>query len=199
MTLKSPQKWVVGLSGVILSGKSTALAFFKQNGAAVFSADEIVCALYEKKSVRTQLERAFGTADKAALAQIVFTNKNKRRALEEQLHPLVLQEMRLRIKACASPLVVCEIPLLFEAGWDKYVDMTLAVCADKKTLSARLKARRLTRAEYAKRLKNQLPEAEKCARADVVLYHTHKTDLELKVKRLCQAFDLLNNRSKNGR
>lgn len=199
MTLKSPRKWVIGLTGAMLGGKSTALAFFKQYGAAVFSADETVAGLYENKAVRARLARELGSADKSALAKMIFEDKNKRTALEKILHPFVLKEMRRRIKAAAQPLVVCEIPLLFEAGWDKYVDMTLAVCADKKTLAARLKARKLTRAEYNRRLKNQLPETEKCTRADVVFYHTRKTDLELKVKRLCRAFDLLNNRSKNGR
>ena len=199
MTLKSPHKWVVGLTGVILSGKSTALAFFKQNGAAVFSADEIVGALYERQSVRACLVREMGSADKNDLANIIFKNAQKREKLERILHPLVLKEMRLCIKSAKQKLVVCEIPLLFEAGWDKYVDMTLAVCADKKTLPARLKERKLSRAEYTKRLKNQLSETEKCQRADIVFWHVSKTDLKLKVKRLCQAFDLLDNRSKNGR
>ena len=199
MTLKLPHKWVIGLSGVMLSGKSTALGFFKQCGAGVISADEIVGSLYERPAVRARLVRALGTADKAVLAAQIFTHARKRSVLEAILHPLVLKEMHRQAKACAQALVVCEIPLLFEAGWDKMVDMTLVVCADKKTLPARLKARHLTRAEYNRRLKQQLPETEKQRRADVVFLHTAKQDLELKVKRLCQAFDLLNNRSNNGR
>ena len=185
------RKWVIGLSGVMLSGKSTALAFFKQNGATVVSADEIVGELYAQPAVKAQLAALFGTADKTILASLVFKDKNKRQDLEKFLHPLVLKQMRRQIKTAQTPLVVCEIPLLFEAGWEKWVDMTLVVSADKKTLPARLKGRRLSAAQYKRRLKHQLPEEEKCHRADMVLCHASKTDLGLKIKRLCQAFDLL--------
>lgn len=199
MTLKYPQKWVIGLTGAMMSGKSTALDFFKQNGAGVMSADAIVAQLYASPAVRAKLVRVMGTADKAILAKIIFNNAQKRKKLESVLHPLVLKEMRRQIQNAPEKLVVCEVPLLFEAGWDKQVDMTLAVCADKKTLAARLKERGVSRAQYLRRLKNQLPEAQKCARADVVFFHTTKTDLGLKVKRLCQAFDLLHNRSNHAR
>ena len=199
MTLQSPHKWVIGLTGVMLSGKSTALAAFAQYGAAVFSADETVAQLYTKPAVQARLKRKFGTPDKNELARIVFKDEQKRKTLEKIIHPLVLKALRRQIKAAPQALAVCEIPLLFEAGWDKYVDMTLAVSADKKTLPARLKERGVTRAEYARRLKSQCSEAQKCLRADMVFFHRTKDDLRLKVKRLCQAFDLLDNRSKNGR
>lgn len=199
MTLKYPQKWVIGLTGAMLSGKSTALDFFKQNGAYVLSADSIVAGLYECPAVRAKLVREMGTADKEKLAETVFNNAQKREKLENLLHPLVLKEMRRQIKSAEEKLIVCEIPLLFEANWDKYVDMTLVVCADKKTLAARLKERRVSRAQYLRRLENQISEQEKCKRADVVFFHATKTDLGLKVKRFYQAFDLLNNRSNHAR
>ena len=199
MKSRSPKKLVIGLTGAILSGKSTALAFFKQAGAAVLSADSIVAQLYQKPSVRARLERTLGTADKNLLARAVFRDAQKRRQLEAVIHPLVLRGLRREIKACTAPVIVCEIPLLFEAGWEKEVDLTVAVCADEKTLPARLASRGLSRAQYRQRLKNQLPEAEKCRRADSVIYHASQTDLGLKVKRLYQAFDLLCNRSNNGR
>ena len=199
MKSRPPKSLVIGLTGAILSGKSTALAFFKQNGADVLSADRIVAELYEKPSVRARLERALGTADKNLLARAVFRDAQKRKQLEALLHPLVLRELRRNIKACTAPIIVCEIPLLFEAGWEKETDFTVAVCADEKTLPARLAARALSRAQYRRRLKSQLPETEKCRRADSVIYHASQTDLGLKVKRLYQAFDLLRNRSNNGR
>ena len=199
MTLKSPHKWVIGLTGVILSGKSTALDFFKQNGAKVLSADTIVADLYNNPAVCMKLVRELGTADKTILTKIIFNDPQKREKLENLLHPLALKEMRRQIKTTQEKLIVCEVPLLFEAGWDKYVNMTLMVCADKKSLPERLKGRKMLRAEYVRRLKCQLPELEKCKRADVVFFHTSKTDLGLKVKRLCQAFDLLNNRSNHAR
>ena len=184
-------KWVVGLTGPILSGKSTALAYFKEAGVPVISCDEVVRQLYTRPAVLKKIKTALGTADPAELARWVFQQPAKRTRLEHILHPLVLKEVRAFIKRAPRGLVVVEVPLLFEAGWEKWVDLTLCVLADPRSLAARLKERRLTRAQYQARLKNQLPPLEKAARADIVFVHESKKQLKQSVTRFCRAFNVL--------
>ncbi len=191
MNFPHKPKWVVGLTGAIASGKSTALAYFKQAGADVISCDEIVRQLYTRPAVLKKITAAFGTAAPAQLAQAVFEQPAKRKKLEQILHPLVLKEVRARIKQAVQGWVVVEVPLLFEAGWDRWTDLNVCVLADPNTLSTRLKARKLTRAQYTARLKNQLPPLEKAARADIVFVHTSKKQLKQSVTRFCRAFNVL--------
>ena len=183
--------FVVGLTGSMLSGKSTALAYFKACGAGIISCDEIVRTLYTRPAVLAQIKKRLGTAGKAQIAQIVFKNKAKRTALEKLLHPLILREVKAQLTALSHPLVVVETPLLFEAGWEKYMDLTVAVLADPKTLPARLKGRKMTWAEFTRRTAHQLPDLQKAARADVVFFHATKAQLKQSVTRFCHAFNLL--------
>ena len=191
MNLKQKNTWVVGLTGSILSGKSTALDFFKKNGVFVLSADEIVARLYETPQGQKKIITLFGTTDKQQIAQQLFADTARKTELEKILHPLVLKQACEQIRKNPVPLVVFEVPLLFEAGWDQLTDINIVVVADKKTLPVRLKARKMTLRTYRMRLKHQLPEAEKIKRADIVLFHKNKKELELKIKNLCKAFDLL--------
>ena len=191
MSFHVKTKLVIGLTGAMLSGKSTALAYFKQGGADTLSCDEMVRELYTRPAVLAKIKAALGTADKTQLAQLVFQNGAKRKALEQILHPLILKAVRARIKACKQKLIVVEVPLLFEVGWDKLMDLNVAVLADPKTLPARLQGRKLTRAQYQRRTRFQLKDAEKAARADLVFFHTNKAQLKQSVTRLCRALNLL--------
>ena len=191
MSFHVKTKWIIGLTGSILSGKSTALAYFKTCGAGVISCDGIVAELYTRPCVFKKIKTKLGTADKAQLARLVFKDADKRKVLEQILHPLILKEVKTQIKACAQRLVVIETPLLFEAGWEKYTDLNICVLADSKTLPARLEERKLSSAEYKRRLKYQLSPREKASRADIVFFHTNKGQLKRSVVRFCQAFNLL--------
>lgn len=190
MNLRVKNKWVIGLTGNILSGKSTALAYFAKYGAATLSADAIVAQLYEKPAIQKQLKQWFGTTQKEQIAAQIFTHPGKRKQLENFIHPLVLKEGLKQIKQEKKKLVVFEIPLLFEAGCDKMTDLNVLVVADPKTLPARLKGRNMSRAVYQARLKTQWPEKEKAQRADIILFHKNKKDLGAKIKRFCESFDL---------
>ncbi|MBO4675012.1 MAG: dephospho-CoA kinase [Elusimicrobiaceae bacterium] len=191
MNLRVKNKWVIGLTGSMLSGKSTALADFQAQGAATFSADEIVRQLYKKPRVQQRLENWFGTLEKEEISRQVFTNPSKRKQLERFIHPLVLKELAQKIKKSSQYLIVIEIPLLFEAGWEKMTDLNVLIMADPKTLLVRLKKRGLTRSAYEARLKAQWPEEKKAALADVIFFHKTKIDLKWKVQRFCKALDLL--------
>lgn len=184
-------KWVIGLTGSMLSGKSTALACFARCGAQTISCDEIVRQLYTSPRVLARLKRVLGTSDKEQIAQRVFTDPQERKILEQILHPLVLKEVRARIKQSTQSVVVVEIPLLFESGWDKLTDLNIAVLADPKTLPARLKGRKITKAEYVRRTRHQMPDEVKAQRADVVFYHATKAQLTQSVICLWRAMNLL--------
>lgn len=191
MTLTSENKWVMGLTGSILSGKSTALAFFKQQGAFTLSADELVAQLYQTPPVQKKVKALFGTLDKSEIAAQIFNNASKRKQLEQILHPLVLKSARRQILQVTNPLVVFEVPLLFESGWNKMVDLTVLIKADPKSLAARLKQRAMSRKTYQARLKTQWPESEKELKSDVIIFHKNKTDLKQKINHLCKAFETL--------
>ena len=188
MTLRVKNKLVLGLTGGIASGKSTALAYFAQNGADTLSADELVHELYRTPAVQKQLTEWFGTYDAAEVASRVFSDDKARKKLEDFLHPLVHDMAVKRIHASQKPFVVFEVPLLFEAGWDKLTDMNVLVVGDPQTLDERLASRNISCEEYERRLAAQMPDSEKALRANVLFFNGGaKEDLALKVQRLCQA------------
>lgn len=191
MSFDVKSKIVIGLTGGMLSGKSTALAYFAKRGVQTLSCDQIVGELYTRPAVLKKIKDALGTVDKAQIAQLVFKSAEKRKALEQILHPVLLKEVRAQLKKSSAPVVVLEAPLLFEAGWDKFTDLTIVVLADPKTLGARLKERKLTRAEYVRRTKHQLCDTQKVQRADVVFYHATKAQLKKSVERFCSVLQVL--------
>ena len=192
MNLRAKDKLVVGLTGSILSGKSTALSYFARNGAGVISADELVRQLYQAPAVQKQIVRWFGSCKPAEVARCVFADESARRKLEKYLHPKVWALAAKQIKQAPQPIIVFEVPLLFEAGWNRKTDLTITLLGDERTLPARLKARGFTLAEYKRRVAGQLPESEKVRRADIVLANRgSKTDLGLKIKRLGQALNTI--------
>lgn len=190
MILRTKDKLVIGLTGSILSGKSTALAFFARNGAFTVSADELVRDLYRTAPVQKKLTAWFGSYEPAVVAGQVFRQPQARVKLEKYLHPKVLALAAEQIKKSPQKIAVFEVPLLFEAGWDKLTDLNIVVLGDPRMLRARLKARGLTLAEYKRRLAGQMPEKEKVRRADIILSTREgKEALGLKVERLCRAFE----------
>lgn len=182
---------IIGLTGSMLSGKSTALAYFARCGVQTLSCDQIVRDLYTRPAVLKKIKALLGTADKAQIATLVFKSVAKREALEQLLHPLILKEVRAQIKKTPARFVVLEAPLLFEAGWDRFTDFNIAVLADAKTLPARLKERKLTRAEYNRRIKFQLSDVQKAQRADVVFFHSTKAQLKKSVEHFCKVLEVL--------
>jgi len=188
MSLRAKNKLVVGLTGGIASGKSAALEYFARNGAQTLSADDIVRKLYQTSAVQNKLRAWFGSCDPSAVAARVFSDEEARKKLERFLHPLVLKEASRRIHASPRAFIVFEVPLLFEAGWDKQTDLNVLVVGSPEGLDARLKARAITREEYARRASAQMPDAEKARRANVLFFNgSSKEELGRKVERLCQA------------
>lgn len=177
--LRSGPPLLVGLTGGPGAGKSTALELLKARGAAVLSADAVVGTALEKDPrARRRLARLFGPAafgpsgrlDRARVAAVVFRDARARAALERVLHPIVRRVFQKRRRAHRRGWLVFEVPLLFEAGFDRGVDKTLVVWAPARVVRERLaRSRGWGAAEVRRRLSAQLSPAEKRRRADLVL------------------------------
>lgn len=179
-TKKPRRMTVIGLTGGIGMGKSTAAKILRRKGLPVYHADRAVHALLRKggKAVKP-VGRLFpealkhGAISRKILGPLVFGNARKLRKLEAILHPLVRQaerdflEKARRGKARAA---VLEIPLLFETGGEKRCDIVLCVTAPRKVQKARVLARPgMTAAKFKAILKRQMPDRLKRARADHVI------------------------------
>ncbi len=169
---------VVGLTGSIGMGKSTTAAMFAKRGIPVHDADETVHRLYAGPLV-SQIEAAFpgatkaGFVDRAELGRRVLGDPVALARLEAIVHPAVRAAEKTFIDEAAKrgePLVVLDIPLLFETGRQGDVDAVVVVTADPDVQKARVLARPgMTDEKFATILGRQMPDAEKRARADHVV------------------------------
>jgi dephospho-CoA kinase len=126
----------VGLTGSIGAGKSTALALFGECGALVFSADQLVHQLYSRPDVTAKVAEHFGsevvnaagTVERTGLAAAVRKRPGELDWLEELTHPLVAEELtELARSAPVGAIVVCEVPLLFESGFERLFDLIVTI------------------------------------------------------------------------
>ena len=170
--------FVIGLTGSIGMGKSTTARFFAEAGVPVHDADATVHRLYEAEAAPA-IEAAFpgttagGKVDRAKLAARVLGDTAALQRLEAVVHPLVRQaEARFLAEAerAGAPVVVLDIPLLFETGGQERVDAVVTVSAPAEVQRARLLQRPgLTEEKLEALIANQLPDAEKRRRADFII------------------------------
>ncbi len=171
---------VVGLTGGIGMGKSTAAATLRRARVPVFDADAAVHRLQAPGGrALPAIARQFpgtvraGVLDRAALRAEVLAEDARLRRLEAILHPLVRAEQRrflARARAAGARLAVLDVPLLFETGGDRLVDEVMTVSAPPAVQRARVRARRRMSGEQIERIiALQLPDAERVRRADVVV------------------------------
>jgi len=177
---------LVGLTGGIATGKSTVAGMFKRCGAVVIDADVLARDVVQPgKPAWREIVKAFGktvrnpdrTLNRPALGLKVFGHPAKLRQLERIIHPRVAREQARRTRQAARidphAIVIYDVPLLFEAGINRRVNTTIVVTANRETQIARIKQRNgLSRAEALRRIKSQMPLAEKRCRADYVLNGT---------------------------
>lgn len=172
----------VGLTGNVASGKSSVARLWRDAGVPVVSADDLSRTATEPGSEGLEeVVREFGedvladdgTLDRAALRDVVFRDDDARHRLEEILHPRIrdLREAWLREReAEGEPLVVSEIPLLFETGMETAFDLTVLVDASREERLRRLVEDRGLEADEAERIMDaQMDPAEKRRRADLVV------------------------------
>ena len=171
---------IVGLTGSIGMGKSTAAKMLRQMGVPVYDADANVHAIQAKGGVALPaIEAAFpgvvkdGVLDRQALGARVFGNKEALRRLEAIVHPLVGQRQRAFLKRAArrgEKLVVLDIPLLFEGAGERRVDATLVVSAPAFLQRRRVMARPgMSTERFEGILRQQVPDVLKRRKATIVI------------------------------
>jgi dephospho-CoA kinase len=171
---------IVGLTGSIGMGKSTAAKMLRQMGVPVYDADAAVHELQRPGGeALAPIEAAFpgvvkdGVLDRQALGARVFGNKEALRRLEAIVHPLVGGKQRAFLKRASQRgvrLVVLDIPLLFEGRGERRVDAVMVVTAPAFLQRRRVLARPgMTEEKFAGILRQQVPDHVKRARATVVI------------------------------
>ena len=169
---------VLGLTGSIGMGKSTTAGFFRDMGVPVWDADAAVHALYAKGGAAVEPLAALcpdavqdGAIDRGALKRWIAADPTALGRIEAVVHPLVAQDRSAFLRENAdAPLVVLDIPLLFEGGGAALCDATLVVTAPPDVQRARVLARPgMDEATFAMILAKQMPDREKRARATHVI------------------------------
>jgi dephospho-CoA kinase len=170
--------FVLGLTGSVGMGKSTAAGFFAEEGVPVHDADAAVHRLYAGEAAAL-IEAAFpattvdGAVDRTRLAQRVLGDSAALKRLEAIVHPLVQASERrflAEAEARGEKVVLLDIPLLFETGGDERVDAVVVVSAPPEVQRARVLERPgMTAEKLDAILAQQMPDAEKRRRADFVV------------------------------
>lgn len=175
---------IVGLTGSIATGKSEVSRLLRERGIPVFDADAAVHELYRQGPVVAEVERLFpgvavaGSIDRGRLAAALAARPDQLAQLEALVHPLVQQERKHFLATWEkAPVVVLDIPLLFETGGDKEVDAIIVVTTTPELQRKRALARPgMTAEKLALILSRQMPMAEKASRADYVIDNSGSLD-----------------------
>ena len=168
----------LGLTGSIGMGKSTTAAMFAEEGVPVWDADAAVHRLYEPgQPAAMAIARLFptvmdvdGRVDRSALRGVIQKDTSALDRVNVAVHPLVRQDRAAFLAQHSdSPIVVLDIPLLYESGLSDTCDAVAVVSAPAETQRQRVLARGMTETEFALILSRQMPDAEKRSRADYVI------------------------------
>jgi dephospho-CoA kinase len=197
---------LIGLTGGIATGKSTATKCFIEAGARVIDADQLARRVVEpglpaleeiRRSFGQGVIRADGTLDREALGAKIFGDSKARARLNEIVHPRVAEESRRQIDAVLreepTALVVYDVPLLFEGELADQFDLVAVVYAPRSEQERRLAQRDgLSPEQVEARIRSQMDIEEKACRADVVL------DNNGTIRDLKRQVEALVNRIRNG-
>ena len=184
-TQRAPFK--VGLTGGIASGKTTVANLFAGLGVPVIDTDVIAREVVEPgqpalDAIRRQFgESVFstdGSLDRSQLRELVFAAAEKRRELEEILHPLIRKATLQAISEVTSPYCIVVVPLMFETGFDELVDHVMTVDTVREVQLARLMSRDNTDAATAEQIiASQLSREARNQRADEHILNNGHLDL----------------------
>ncbi len=185
---------IIGLTGGIACGKSTVSAYLKQKGAFIIDGDAITRQLSEpKKSIWQAYVNHFGdkvlnadnTLNRRLIGQIVFTDEKEKTWMNTTMHPLIRDEIVKQIDECRQngiEVVILDIPLLYEANWDKFADEVWVVKISRQLQIERIQNRDgLTKEEAINRIDAQMSLEEKAKRADVVIDSSNAPEVTLQL------------------
>jgi dephospho-CoA kinase len=183
--MSGERPFVLCLTGSLGMGKSTAAKFFAEAGVPVHDSDAVVHQLYEGEAAAA-IEQAFpgttagGKVDRTKLASIVLKDKAALGRLEAIVHPLVgaaRDSFLAQAQAAGAPVVVLDIPLLFEIQAERGCDAVVVVSAPAEVQLKRAMSRPgMTAEKLAAILAQQMPDADKRARADFVIDSSKEFD-----------------------
>ena len=191
---------LIGLTGLIGSGKSEVARLFEKNGAFVISADKIGKDVVENNSsILGKLVKTFGQEilsksgklNRKRLGRIAFSSEENTEKLNKVVHPALLKEMSKQVKNAKKKydIVIIDAALLVYWGWDKKVDKTILVDTTRLRRTQRLKSRGFTDSDVRARTKSQLRLAEFYKRSDYIIKNnTTLRILEKKVENILAGF-----------
>jgi dephospho-CoA kinase len=172
---------VIGLTGCIGSGKSTALKIFKKLGLETISADEIVKENYSKNKVfYNKIVSILGkdilnsdeSIDRSEVTQKIINNKNLIYKINKAIHPILVKKIIKRILDLKNrrKFIIVEVPLLFELHLEKYMDIVLVIASTNDLITKRvLKSKTWTKSVLKFFQRQQLSQAQKIKKADYVI------------------------------
>ena len=192
----------IAVTGGIGSGKSTVLAYLQKLGYRVFSCDEIYKKIIISDKYVQAVARLFpavvidGKIDKAKLADIVFSDSNKREQLNSLAHPLIMNELISQMNNCKEAYVFAEVPLLFEGNFENNFDYVIVIMRETPSRIEAVKLRdNLSIENIKERIASQFDYAssqgiqrlKKC-NAFIIQNDADEATLENKIKILLQKF-----------
>ena len=169
---------VIGLTGNMGSGKSTAVKMIRKMVIPVFDSDQAVHILMrDNREMKALFYRKFPESvvddeiDRTVLSALMREQKLNVRQLEQMIYPFLERELQSFFRRHnREPVVVLDVPLLFEAGWDKFCDKIIVVSAPADVLKQRVFERPgMTEEKYLALTARQTPDEEKRKRADYVI------------------------------
>jgi dephospho-CoA kinase len=197
----SKKKLFIGITGGIGSGKSLVCSYFKELGCRIFYADEIARNLYfTSKTLLNALVREFGKnildgktkgISIEKFRNIVFASERNQTRVNRIVHPFVIKEIIRLTEKLKARIILVEAALIFESGFDKYLDYTVEVFSPVKLRIQRVRRSRskLTVKDIRSIIKLQMPEKEKLLKADFILRNSgSKIALRKEVKALYRVF-----------
>jgi len=186
---------VIGVTGIIGSGKTTASKILKKKGITVIDLDALAKKAITLKEVQEEIANRLGkeyikdrtlVVDK--LKKVVFMNKEKLKTLENIIHPRVSEGLWKEItkkREEGAEFVIVDGPLLFETDLYKRLDKIVVVSTEEDKIKERLRTRGLSDEDMSMRMSNQIPLKEKEKRADFVIFNNKtERDLEQEVEGL---------------
>ena len=200
---------LVGVTGSIGMGKSTVAQMFKEYGYGVYNADDTVHYIYENdEEVIEKVERQFpgstkdGVVNRLALRDILNKDPDKFRDLEQIVHPVTRKYQIIYIKKLIEEEkmgCVLDIPLLFETGGEKYVDVSVVVTASEATQQSRVVLERKVPLEIFNAIKDQqMPDRDKLKKADYIISTDNNIeDTKSEVKEVAAKIKLINPKAWN--
>ena len=200
---------LVGVTGSIGMGKSTVAQMFKVHGYGVYNADDTVHYIYENdQEVIEKVERQFpgstkdGVVNRLALRDILNKDPDKFRDLEQIVHPVTRKYQIIYIKKLIEEGkmgCVLDIPLLFETGGEKYVDVSVVVTASEATQQSRVVLERKVPLEIFNAIKDQqMPDRDKLKKADYIISTDNNIeDTKSEVKEVAAKIKLINPKAWN--